>query len=96
MSIKRRNRPSLTPPAVLAEYAQRASNRTGHLAFGRTQPLSRDQITQIRELWQTRQASQVELAVRFQTSQTTISKICRRRFWSRNDPASLLELKPEP
>jgi hypothetical protein len=68
---------------VLTAYLTRTSNGTGQHSYGRTMPLTTKEIRQIWNLWIGRLATQVELAVRFQVSQATISKVVRGALISR-------------
>jgi len=81
MSIRKRpfrtrNRKSLVPPAVLKAYLSRPHVGTGNRF--RERPLTTQQAEKIYQLWQTRQATQVELAVRYKISQAQVSRIVRK------------------
>jgi hypothetical protein len=72
----KRHRVGQTPPDVLAAY-QAAKVSRGERRGGRAQPLSSQEIQEIRQLWQTRQKTQIELAVMYRVSQVTISRVIR-------------------
>lgn len=74
---KTRHRVSAVPPAILAKFLSRPFVGSGRLGYGRTKSLTEQEISEIREQWETRKATQIELAVRYKTSQATISKLVR-------------------
>jgi len=80
MSIRKRpfrprNRKSRIPAAILKAYRNRPSVGTGNRF--REHPLTPVQTAEVYRLWKSREAAQVELAVRFKISQTQVSRIVR-------------------
>ena len=80
---KTRHRKTLVPARILALYQARPFVGTGNRSFNRERLLTKQQIERIRSLWESRKATQVELAVRYKTSQTTISKLVRGVLFSK-------------